>query len=268
MFPVTSRIMEWMGRKRRLPGLTVKDGFLRHPFDAQHNVQTSGLVHGRHLTTGHSHDEHSTAYYGIAPSVLETLCARWQQLPLAVPPEDYSFIDIGAGMGRGMLVAARMPFREVLGVEIHPVLAETAQQNIDRWEASGRARCPMRIACQDATEFQFPANPCVAYLFNPFRELVLKKLIRHIEESFASRPGQLDVIYANDELGDVFTTRPGWTELWRGKVQLSEEDEAADKAILDHQPDGEYAWSTDEPCSIYRWSGVSARNTRLTRRAA
>ena len=60
-----------MGRKRLLPGLTVKDGFMRHPFDVQNHVQTSGLVAGRHLGTGHEHDEHNTAYYGIAPSVFE-----------------------------------------------------------------------------------------------------------------------------------------------------------------------------------------------------
>ncbi len=66
-----------MGRKRRLPGLTIKDGYMRHPFDIQNHVETSGLVHGRDLTTGHAHDRHTTAYYGIAPSVLTQLCARW-----------------------------------------------------------------------------------------------------------------------------------------------------------------------------------------------
>jgi hypothetical protein len=248
-----------MGRKKRLPGLTVKDGFMRHPFDLEHGVQTSGLVHGRHLVTGHPHDEHSTAYYGIAPSVLQKLCARWRKSPLLVPPEDYSFIDIGAGMGRGLLIASQMRFREVIGVEIHPDLAEIAQQNVDRWVASGRARSPMRMVCQDVTTFQFPAHPCVAYMFNPFREPVLRALFDHIAEAFANRPNQLDILYANDELADIFAAYPGWTEVWRGKVPLSPEDEAADKAILNNQPDGEYGWSTDEPCAIYRWTGNPPR---------
>ena len=38
-------------------------------------------------------------------------------------------------------------------------------------------------------------------------------------------------------------------------MPLSAEDEAADRAILENQPDGEYAWSTEEPSSIYRWIG-------------
>jgi len=248
-----------MGRKRLLPGLTVKDGFMRHPFDVEHGVLTSGLVRGQHLATGHPHDKHSTAYYGIAPSVLEGLIARWRATELIAPPEDYSFIDLGAGMGRAMLIAARMPFREVIGVELHGDLAEIAQKNIDKWEKAGRARCPMKIVRADVAEFAFPRDPCVAYLFNPFREPVLKALLRHIEASFARRPGQIDLLYANDEFDAVLARRPGWVQLWRGLIPLSKEDEAADRAILNHQPDGEYTWSTEEPCAIYRWVGKDKR---------
>jgi len=247
-----------MGRKR-LPGLTKKDGYLRHPFDVEHGVETSGLVHGKHLATGHRHDKHNTAYYGIAPSVVEGLCARWRATGLIAPPEDYSFIDLGAGMGRALLLASRMPFREVIGVELHPELAAIAQKNIRAWETAGRARCPMRVVCADVTDatmFKFPKNPCVAYMFNPFREPVVKALVRHLEQSFAGRPGQLDLIYANDEFEPALAARPGWKKLWRGLVPLSPEDEAADRAILEAQPGGEYAWSTEEPCSIYRFAGT------------
>ena len=244
-----------MGRKRLLHGLKVKDGYMRHPFDIAHNVQTSGLVRGPHLATGHVHDKHTTAYYGIAPSVLEKLCELWRATALVAPPEDYSFVDIGAGMGRGLLIASQMPFREVVGVELHPDLVEIAQKNIDKWQARGLAQCPMRIVCQDVTEFEFPRNPCVGYMFNPFGEPVIKKLVRHLENQFANRPGQLDLLYANDEYQDVMAENARWTRLWRGLIPLSPEDEAADKAILDHQPEGEYAWSTQEPCSIFRWIG-------------
>jgi len=248
-----------MGRKRQLTGLAKKDGFLRHPFDERFHVQTSGLVLAQHLYTGQPNDKHTTAYYGIAPSVLEQLIAIWRDANLggglAAPPEDYSFLDIGAGMGRGLLIASRTPFREVTGVELHPQLCEIAQKNIRAWEKAGHPRCPMKIVCQDVTEFHFPRNPTVAYLFNPFRETVLKALLRQIESQFASRPNQLDLLYANDEGVEVLETNSRWKLLWRGLIPLSQEDEAADKTILNHQPNGEYAWSTEEPCSIWRLTG-------------
>lgn len=241
---------------------------MRHPFDVEHGVQTSGLVHGRDLTTGHPHDKHNTAYYGIAPSVLIGLCQLWRETPLVASPKDYSFIDIGAGMGRAMLLASRMAFREAVGIELHPDLAAIAKKNIAKWQGSllskRRARCPMRIVEQDAAEFEFPANPCVAYLFNPFREPVLRALLRHIEREFADRPGEIDLLYANDEWDAVLAKRPGWRQLWRGLIPLSKEDEAADRDILNHQPDGEYAWSTEEPCAIYRWVGRRASPNLLS----
>ena len=241
-----------MGRKRLLPGLRIREGFLRHPFDVQHGVQTSGLVLGQHLATGHRNDRHTTAYYGIAPSVVEQLCDLWLRTKPPAPLEEYTFIDIGAGMGRAMLIASRLPFREVIGVELHPDLVTIAQKNVAKWQASGRARSSLRVVCADVTEFEFPAGPCVAYLFNPFREAVMKLMLRRMELSFAKRSGQLDLLYANDECHDVLATNSHWKLLWRGLIPLSAEDEAADRTILDHQPNGEYAWSTEEPCSIHR----------------
>ena len=242
-----------MGRKRLLPGLRVNEGFLRHPFDVEHRVQTSGLVAGRNLATGHAHDLHNTAYYGISPSVFDSLLKHWRTLPLLAKAKDYTFIDFGAGMGRALLLASRMPFREVIGVELHPDLAATAQKNITRWQADGRARSPIRYLCQDAVSFEFPSTPCVAYMFNPFRAPVLKSLIRHMERSFAGRAGQLDVLYANNEFAAVFERNRRWRELWSGDIPLSRKDDAADRDILNNQPEGEYAASSEEPSSIYRW---------------
>jgi len=242
-----------MGRKKLLPGLSVKDGFLRHPFDVEHQVQTSGLVAGRHLTTGHLHDRHNTAYYGIAPSVFRELMARWRETDLVAPPEDYTFIDIGAGMGRAMLLAARLRFREVIGVELNPVLAVTAQKNIDKWVYSGRAKCPMRMVCEDAAEFAYPSGPCVAYLFNPFREPVLKRVVRQMERF--GTPRAMDLLYVNDEFRHVLELNSKWKRLWVGDIRLSKEDDDADTAILHNQPDGEYEATREEPSSVFRFMG-------------
>jgi hypothetical protein len=97
-------------KPRLLPGLAKKDGLIHHPFDLQFGVRTSGLVAGRHLNAGHRHDRHVTAYYAIAPSVFQGILVRWRQCrPIAspIPPIDaYTFVDLGAGMGRALLLAA------------------------------------------------------------------------------------------------------------------------------------------------------------------
>src|ERR1700723_1282955 len=116
--------------RTRLPGLTVRDGYTPHPFDLEYGVRTSGLVAGRHLKSGHPHDKHATAYYGVAPSVLTALIKRWRKAEPSAPMAAPTFIDVGAGMGRAVLVASQLPFKAVIGVELHPGLARVARRNI------------------------------------------------------------------------------------------------------------------------------------------
>ena len=240
---------------RRLPGLTVGDGFTRHPFDEEFGVRTSGLVAGRHLKSGHRHDRHATAYYGVAPSVFQSLVKRWQRSRPAATMEEFSFLDVGAGMGRAVLLAAELPFRQVLGVELNPTLARIAQRNLTVWRASGRARAPMRVVCGDAVEFPLPAGPCLAFLFNPFGAPVMRRLLTAWSKVLAGRPAPLDILYVNNEQESVLERQAEFARLFLGQIRRSRADAIADHKIMANQPEGEYASANYEDCSIWRWVG-------------
>lgn len=243
------------GTRRLLPGLAVADGYTRHPFDLEFGVKTSGLVAGRNLKCGHRHDRHNTAYYGVAPSVLESLLKRWRKSRLTAPIGQFTFVDLGSGMGRAVLLASELPFREVVGVELNPTLARIARKNAMLWHAAGRARSPIRMECGDAVEFVFPDGPCLAFLFNPFGAPVLRRLLKALAKDFAARPGCLDLLYINNEQESVLEQQKGFSRLFQGKVRRSRADAIADHRILASQPDGEYASSNWEDCSIWRWVG-------------
>ena len=51
--------------------------------------------------------------------------------------------------------------------------------------------------CGDARGFQFPAEPTVLYLFNPFPEHVLKTVLANLRESLEVSPRRVFVIYHN-----------------------------------------------------------------------
>jgi SAM-dependent methyltransferase len=242
--------------KHKLPGLTVKEGFTPHPFDAENGVRTSGLVSGRHLRSGHAHDRHSTAYYGVAPSVFCKLMQRWRRTRPAAEISQTTFIDIGAGMGRALLLAAQTPFRQVIGVELNPALVRVARRNVAAWRKAGREKAPLRVVEVDAAEFVFPTGPAVVFMFNPFGAVVMRRLLKNLARVFAERPGALDLLYVNDEQAWVLEQQKGFARLFSGKVPRSHADNAADKRILDNQPDGEYASAPYEDCSIWRWIGV------------
>lgn len=238
---------------RRLPGLTVADGLMKHPFDATYGVRTSGLVAGRHLKSGHRNDRYATAYYGVAPSVFAALVRRWKRTRPAMRIEDFTFVDLGAGMGRAVLLAAEMPFREVIGVELHPTLARIARRNLTKWRALGRVRTKTRVVCRDAVEFKLPAGPCLVFLFNPFGAPVLRRLLKQEAADLAQRPRAFDLLYVNNEQEGELERHRGFRRLFLGQVRRSRADAIADHAILANQPDGEYAASNYEDCSIWRW---------------
>jgi len=240
---------------RRLPGLTVGDGFTRHPFDEEFGVRTSGLVAGRHLKSGHRHDRHATAYYGVAPSVFQSLVKRWQRSRPTAAIEQFSFLDVGAGMGRAVLLAAELPFRQVLGVELNPTLTRIAGRNLTVWRASGRARAPMRVVCGDAVEFSLPAGPCLAFLFNPFGAPVMRRLLMAWSKALAGRPAPLDILYVNNEQESVLERQAEFARLFLGQIRRSRADAIADHKIMANQPEGEYASANYEDCSIWRWVG-------------
>jgi hypothetical protein len=250
--PATSDLI---GRPRLLPGMSVASGFMLHPFDLKHGVRTSGLIAGRHLANGHRHDRHATAYYGIAPSVFHSLVRRWRRSRPAASIEQTTFVDIGAGMGRAMLLAAEMPFKEVVGVELNSTLVRAAQKNLTICRNSSRVLAAMRIVDGDAVGFVFPPGVCVAFMFNPFGPPVMRRMLDSMARQFRGRAGELDLLYVNNEQEHVIDQRAGFGRLFLGKVKRSRPDAVADRNILDNQPEGEYASAPYEDCSIWRWMG-------------
>lgn len=231
---------------------------MRHPFDAEFGVRTSGLVAGRNLKSGHRHDRHATAYYGVAPSVFRALVKRWQRSRSDGALEEVSFLDVGAGMGRALLLAAELPFRRVVGVELNPTLARIAKRNLTIWRASGRAQASMRVVCGDAVEFPLPAGPCLAFLFNPFGATVMRRLLKSWSKALNERAEEFDLIYVNHEQEHILEQQAGFARLFLGKVARSKADAIADHRILANQPDGEYASANYEDCSMWRWVGKSS----------
>jgi SAM-dependent methyltransferase len=241
--------------RRLLPGLSVRDGLTLHPFDAEFGVRTSGLIAGRHLKSGHQHERHVTAYYGVAPSVFQSLVKRWQRSAMAAPIAATTFVDLGAGMGRAVLLASEFGFKAVVGVELHPVLARIARKNVNIWRTAGRKRASIRIVEGDAAEFALPDGPVVVFMFNPFGAPVMRRLLKNWRKPLAARAGGVGLLYVNNEQESVLVGQRGWTRLYLGKVRRSKTDAIADHKIMANQPNGEYASSNWEDCSIWRWTG-------------
>jgi SAM-dependent methyltransferase len=105
------------------------------------------------------------------------------------------FLDLGAGKGSALLIAAEEPFARVIGVEIVPRLAAIARINL---EHTGRPRrcAEIELVVGDATTYQVPPDTTLAYLFSPFTGRTLARVAANIIESHDANPRPLHVVYA------------------------------------------------------------------------
>ena len=108
---------------------------------------------------------------------------------------DFTFIDLGSGKGRVLLMASEHPFKRIIGVEFMPELHLAAQQNIPRY-ASERQQCrQIESICMDARDFEFPDGPLVVYLFNPFSESTFARVLEHLRQSVQQAPRPVYIAY-------------------------------------------------------------------------
>lgn len=116
------------------------------------------------------------------------------ELPISF--ERFTFIDLGCGKGRALLLASESPFRSIVGVELLPELHRIAQENIARFQ-EGAQRERIALYCGDARRFSFPPGPLVLFLFDPFPETVLSDVIANLRYSLEQDPRELFVVYEN-----------------------------------------------------------------------
>ena len=118
---------------------------------------------------------------------------------------EFTFIDIGSGKGRVLLMAADYPFRRILGIELLPELRWVAKENIGKYKSDSQQCFAIDCLLGDACEFAFPPEPTVLYLFNPLPESGLAKMIGNLEQSLREHPRAVFFVYHNPLLEHVLT---------------------------------------------------------------
>jgi SAM-dependent methyltransferase len=128
------------------------------------------------------------------PTVEEEFAAIMQHLT-TVDFETFTFIDLGSGKGRALLLAAMYPFAHIVGVEVQPELNAIARSNVERFEEPGQQCRSIDSLCSDAREYSFPLTNIVLYLFNPFPDYVLREVLANLVASARCSPRSIIVLY-------------------------------------------------------------------------
>ncbi len=148
----------------------------------------------------------------------EMLEALEQHTQLSFP--DFTFVDLGSGKGRTLLMASDYPFRRIIGVELLPALHGIAQQNLSAYKSASQKCFALESICADATAFLFPRGPLVVYLFNPLLEPGLRRALANLRQTLATNPRPVFVLYHNAQLEHV-VTEGGFFHKFAGTDQYS-----------------------------------------------
>ena len=165
----------------------------RDGFDAAHGTDTAAVLVGRELGPVTARGGHLVVHY-------ETTSEAAIRLPLDSLGADFSrftFVDLGCGKGKPLLVASTYPFRRLAGVDVSPVCVAVARRNVARHGPERVDPARVELLVGDAQDFVFPPEPLVVYLYNPFPGAVLERVVAHLEASLRERPRPCAVIYVN-----------------------------------------------------------------------
>jgi SAM-dependent methyltransferase len=166
-------------------------------FDKKYGVMTSGVTESSEA--GIVDETARSLAVGYVPTrelvIRHILTNTTQELNLG----QYSFIDLGCGKGRTLIVAAQLPFKEVIGVELSPLHCEVAEANIQRYLSDVRnpALCRnVRVSCVNAADFEFPDTNLLIYMYRPFLGPIFKNVADNMRRFQAGTGRRVLIAYS------------------------------------------------------------------------
>ena len=210
----------------------------KHPFDLAHGTDTSGYISADELPSNEPARTHAFCYGGSQPSLLRLAFASLPEL------DSYTFLDLGCGKGRALLVATEFPFRKLYGVELSPDTAQTARRNLARLRARFPARARPEVIVGDASAHPLPVGNLVIYMYHPFSAELVAKVVRAVELGLAVDPTRsIYVVYCNPVASSLFDASPALRRRFARMVPYAPEE-------VGFGPDDGDALLIWQPCAL------------------
>ena len=155
-------------------------------FDVEHQTDTWGEVPLWRLKISSANGRHGSKYSTTHPSVFFKALSM-----VPADLDEFTFVDLGCGKGRALILAAPRNFTKIVGVEFSAELAAIARRNLTG------LRIHADIIEMDVSEFRFPDGNLLVYMYNPFDKTVMHSVITNLAEWRARNSGNAFLIYIN-----------------------------------------------------------------------
>ncbi|MEI6726522.1 MAG: class I SAM-dependent methyltransferase, partial [Actinomycetes bacterium] len=112
----------------------------------------------------------------------------------------FTFVDLGCGKGKPLMIAASYAFRRLIGLDSSAACIRIARRNIGDYGPDGIDPSRIELLTMDVEEFEFPGDPLVIYLFNPFPAKLMERVIAKLERSLRDEPREAAIVYVNPQV--------------------------------------------------------------------
>jgi hypothetical protein len=124
-----------------------------------------------------------------------------------------------------LVVASEFPFIDIVGVELSPVLVGIARANAKIVSRNFPTRTGIRVVESDAGSYVFPAGDLVLYLYNPFGEPVMSRVVRALEAAIAAQTlRRVYVVSYNPVVSHCFDTSPAFRRHSEHQLPYAEDE--------------------------------------------
>ena len=162
-------------------------------FDTRFGVDTGGPVPIWRLKIGSENAKYGVLYQPTPEEDLKSAV-----LFLGIDPKRFTFVDLGCGKGRTLVIASQLGFSKIIGVEFAPELGEVARSNLAKLAIRNAS-----VVDRDAARFSIPDGDIVVYMFNPFGKEVMDPVVNNLRRHST---GDIYVIYNEPKCADSLDT--------------------------------------------------------------
>jgi 16S rRNA G966 N2-methylase RsmD len=192
-------ICEWLIRRRL---------HAHERFDREYGLDTQTPIPARHLELSAAGGKFAHDYEGASIPLIHKIARR---LETETDLRRFTFIDLGSGKGRVLLIASQYPFKSVMGVEFSETLHKIAQANIEKFVNLGLAKTRPISVNMDAAAFHFsPLGDKIVFCNNPFTASLALKVLENLQLSLEqSRRDEGILVYltpVSDEVSERLRT--------------------------------------------------------------
>lgn len=171
-------------------------------FDFRHGTNTRGKTPAANLDIPADIVEQITGYQSVNErhlrKVLETLLL----------PQGSTFVDVGCGKGKALLIAAEYPFiKRAVGIELAGSLCRIAEGNVARLKERQRLQKPVSVIEGDAVGADYTNGENIFFMNNPFDARLMRDFSNNVLRSAEQANRDSWILYYNPVHHDVLVSQ-------------------------------------------------------------